>query len=56
MMACCFGRSSDPDEKKSKDIDQMIHRDQKLMQKQVKLLLLGTQSLPFDTGFPLTQW
>jgi guanine nucleotide-binding protein subunit alpha len=38
----CFGRRSDDSEtKKSREIDAMIHRDEKVMQKVVKLLLLG---------------
>ncbi|KAH6683224.1 G protein alpha subunit [Halenospora varia] len=38
----CFGGRKDEDEyKKSKEIDAMIHRDEKEMQKVVKLLLLG---------------
>ena len=41
----CFGFGSgsrgDEDEKKSREIDALIHRDEKVMQKQVKLLLLG---------------
>ena len=39
----CFGSRRDEDEyKKSRDIDAQIHRDEKDMQKVVKLLLLGT--------------
>jgi guanine nucleotide-binding protein subunit alpha len=37
----CFGGREDVEAKKSKDIDAMIHRDEKTMQRQVKLLLLG---------------
>jgi len=43
----CFGSRRDEDEyKKSKDIDAQIHRDEKDMQKVVKLLLLGTSPHP----------
>jgi hypothetical protein len=39
----CFGSRRDEDEyKKSREIDAQIHRDEKEMQKVVKLLLLGT--------------
>ena len=38
----CFGGREDGGEvKRSRDIDAMIHRDEKVMQRQVKLLLLG---------------
>jgi len=38
----CFGqRSTDSETKKSREIDALIHRDEKVMQRQVKLLLLG---------------
>lgn len=43
----CFGSRRDEDEyKKSRDIDAQIHRDEKDMQKVVKLLLLGTSPHP----------
>jgi guanine nucleotide-binding protein subunit alpha len=38
----CFGGREDPEAKRSREIDQLIHRDEKVMQKVVKLLLLGT--------------
>lgn len=39
----CFGSRRDEDDyKKSRDIDAQIHRDEKELQKVVKLLLLGT--------------
>jgi len=38
----CFGGREDVEAKRSKEIDQLIHRDEKFMQKVVKLLLLGT--------------
>jgi len=37
----CFGDREDGEAKKSKEIDALIHRDEKNMQRQVKLLLLG---------------
>lgn len=37
----CFGGRDDSEAKKSREIDAMIHRDEKVMQKVVKLLLLG---------------
>ncbi|KAG0652939.1 glycoprotein2 [Hyphodiscus hymeniophilus] len=37
----CFGGREDVDAKKSRDIDALIHRDEKTFQRQVKLLLLG---------------
>lgn len=46
----CFGsRENDAEGKRSKEIDQIIHRDEKVMARQVKLLLLGT-----FTPFPQT--
>jgi hypothetical protein len=42
----CFGGREDGGEgKRSRDIDAMIHRDEKAMSRQVKLLLLG-ESVP----------
>jgi guanine nucleotide-binding protein subunit alpha len=38
---CFGGRDSDVDLKRSREIDALIHRDEKQMQKVVKLLLLG---------------
>jgi guanine nucleotide-binding protein subunit alpha, other len=40
----CFGGREDVEAKKSKEIDALIHRDEKVMSRQVKLLLLGTPS------------
>jgi hypothetical protein len=37
----CFGGREDVEAKKSREIDALIHRDEKVMQRQVKLLLLG---------------
>jgi len=45
----CFGGREDGGEvKRSRDIDAMIHRDEKVMQRQVKLLLLGMCVCVFD--------
>lgn len=41
----CFGSREDVEVKRSKEIDALIHRDEKVMQRQVKLLLLGKLSL-----------
>jgi hypothetical protein len=37
----CLGSREDLEAKKSRDIDVLIHRDEKIIQRQVKLLLLG---------------
>ncbi|RFU27259.1 hypothetical protein B7463_g9078, partial [Scytalidium lignicola] len=37
----CFGKRDDGAVKKNREIDAQIHRDEKVMQRQVKLLLLG---------------
>jgi hypothetical protein len=37
----CFGGSEDAEAKKSKEIDALIHRDEKQLTRVVKLLLLG---------------
>ena len=37
----CFGDGKDEETRKSREIDALIHRDEKVMQRQVKLLLLG---------------
>lgn len=42
----CFGAREDVEAKRSREIDAMIHRDEKVMQRQVKLLLLGTPLSP----------
>lgn len=42
----CFGSREDVEAKRSKEIDALIHRDEKVMQRQVKLLLLGKLSRP----------
>jgi len=39
----CFGGRENVEAKKSREIDALIHRDEKVMQKVVKLLLLGEQ-------------
>lgn len=39
----CFRAREDVQAKKSREIDALIHRDEKVMQKVVKLLLLGKQ-------------
>jgi guanine nucleotide-binding protein subunit alpha len=38
---CCFSSRDDSEAKKSKEIDALIHRDEKNLNRQVKLLLLG---------------
>ncbi len=43
----CFGGREDVEAKRSREIDALIHRDEKVMQKVVKLLLLGK---PFPAG------
>jgi guanine nucleotide-binding protein subunit alpha len=40
----CFGGREDVEAKKSREIDALIHRDEKVMHRQVKLLLLGELS------------
>jgi guanine nucleotide-binding protein subunit alpha, other len=40
----CFGGREDVEAKRSREIDALIHRDEKVMQKVVKLLLLGKLS------------
>lgn len=37
----CFGSRDDAEAKRSREIDALIHRDEKVVQRQVKLLLLG---------------
>jgi guanine nucleotide-binding protein subunit alpha len=37
----CFGGREDVEAKRSREIDALIHRDEKAAQKVVKLLLLG---------------
>lgn len=39
----CFGGRNDVDAKRSREIDALIHRDEKASTKVVKLLLLGKQ-------------
>ncbi len=49
----CFGGREDTEAKRSKEIDQLIHRDEKFMQKVVKLLLLGTyRGRQFQRQYP----
>jgi guanine nucleotide-binding protein subunit alpha len=49
----CFGGREDVEAKRSKEIDQLIHRDEKFMQKVVKLLLLGTyRGREFQRQYP----
>jgi hypothetical protein len=45
LLKMCFGGREDLEAKKSREIDAMIHRDEKVMQKVVKLLLLGKPDL-----------
>jgi guanine nucleotide-binding protein subunit alpha, other len=42
----CFGSREDTEAKRSREIDALIHRDEKIIQRQVKLLLLGERSYP----------
>lgn len=42
----CFGSRDDAEAKRSREIDALIHRDEKIIQRQVKLLLLGERSYP----------
>jgi hypothetical protein len=42
----CFGGREDVEAKRSREIDALIHRDEKVMQKVVKLLLLGEPICP----------
>jgi hypothetical protein len=41
LVTMCFGGREDVEAKKSREIDALIHRDEKVLQRQVKLLLLG---------------
>merc|ERR1711977_535165 len=41
LFSMCFGGREDGEAKRSREIDALIHRDEKVMQKVVKLLLLG---------------
>lgn len=41
---CFGGRGDDAEAKRSREIDVLLHRDEKVMQKVVKLLLLGKPS------------
>lgn len=54
----CFGNGNkeDPDTKKSKEIEKQLREDQRRMQKEVKLLLLGKDT--YKTRITLTeaQW
>lgn len=43
---CFGGRGEDSEAKRSREIDALIHRDEKVMQKVVKLLLLGRATPP----------
>lgn len=47
----CFGNGTkeDPDTKKSKEIEKQLREDQRRMQKEVKLLLLGKDT--YETGY-----
>ena len=42
----CFGSRDDAEAKRSREIDALIHRDEKIIQRQVKLLLLGERTIP----------
>jgi hypothetical protein len=42
----CFRPRDDADGKRSRQIDALIHRDEKVIQRQVKLLLLGEPDCP----------
>lgn len=44
----CFGGRDDGEAKRSREIDALIHRDEKVMQKVVKLLLLGKPPFSID--------
>jgi guanine nucleotide-binding protein subunit alpha len=48
----CFGGREDVEAKKSREIDALIHRDEKVLQKVVKLLLLGER----NSGYRETQY
>lgn len=41
----CFGSREDGAAKKTREIDAQLHKDEKVMQRQVKLLLLGERTL-----------
>jgi hypothetical protein len=41
LATMCFGGREDVDAKKSREIDNLIRHDEKVFQRQVKLLLLG---------------
>lgn len=46
----CFGGRDDGGEaKRSKEIDAVLHRDEKAMSRQVKLLLLGMSMVQFSS-------
>lgn len=42
----CFRPRDNVDGKRSRQIDALIHRDEKIIQRQVKLLLLGEPNSP----------
>lgn len=48
----CFGGREDVEAKKSREIDALIHRDEKVMQRQVKLLLLGESAIDLSIQLP----
>jgi hypothetical protein len=48
-MKMCFGSREDTEAKRSREIDVLIHRDEKIIQRQVKLLLLGEPPYPTPT-------
>jgi guanine nucleotide-binding protein subunit alpha len=52
----CFGSRDDLDAKRSREIDVLIHRDEKTMQRQVKLLLLGERFRPASGGQRCDLW
>jgi guanine nucleotide-binding protein subunit alpha len=51
----CFGGREDVEAKRSREIDALIHRDEKVMQKVVKLLLLGKHSPRNSLANPLEE-
>ena len=47
-MGCCGGRNKENEDEaaRSRELDKIIRQDEKRLQKEVKLLLLGANSLP----------
>lgn len=48
-MKTCFGSREEVEAKRSREVDALIHRDAKIVQRQVKLLLLGEPTHPTPT-------